>query len=114
MAKLEVVHIWSFAAGLSAIYNGEFLDQFCQCAQTNAPSPPSFVGNDYFCESGNEIPGHTHIFYHDPLWDGQNCAGAANTCCQLNGPPYFTKTLPTSTTDDIELRLMCGECRGAF
>ena len=28
-----------------------------------------------------------------------------NTCCQVNNPPWFTKTLPSPTADDIELRM---------
>ena len=34
------------------------------------------------------------------LWDGQS---SLNTCYNNNNPPWFTKTLSTPTTDDIEL-----------
>ena len=45
------------------------------------------------------------IFYpNDPLWDGQNCV-VTSSCCEFNNPPWFTKTLNASTTDDIELRI---------
>lgn len=101
-------HIWTFAAGLSQVYAGVHLDYFCRCVDANAPPPPSFVGDDYFCESGFKIAWDYHqiiLYPVDPLWDGQNCI---NSCCQLNNPPYFTKTLPAPTTDDIELRI-CGE-----
>ena len=73
---------------------------------------PLFVGNDYFCESGyvwpgNYIPGLLYVFHSDdPLWDGDGCI-STSTCCLLNNPPYFTKTLPAPTIDDLELRL-CG------
>ena len=69
----------------------------------------SFVGNAYFCESGLHFPwdstlyGYT-LFPNDPLWDGQNCT-ASSSCCQFNNPPWFTKNLFNSTTDDIELRI---------
>ncbi len=43
-----------------------------------------------------------HLHPDDPLWDGQGCIHG-NLCCSLNKPPWFTKTLPTPTTDDIEM-----------
>lgn len=98
-------HIWTFTAGLSEVYISNHPNQYCTCATNSvAPQPPPFVGNDYFCESGLNTPldGGVSTFYpNDPLWDGQNCV---STCCH---PPYFTKTLPAQTDDNIELRLCC-------
>ena len=45
-----------------------------------------------------------HFFPDDPLWDGDGCT-AGSRCCSFNNPPYFTKQLPSPTTDDIEARL---------
>ncbi len=98
-------HIWTFAAGL---YQGTSGDSFsrCPCNQGNTIGSPPFVGNDYFCESG--VSSRSALGYRlypdDPLWDGQGCIHD-NTCCLLNKPPWFKKTLPTPTTDDIEMRL---------
>ena len=105
-------HIWSFTSGLSEVYGGRWQTEFCQCAVASAPQSPPFVGNDYFCESGLHTPHHAApaywvIFPDDPLWDGQNCV-SSSSCCQFNNPPYFTKTLPAPTGDDIELRI-CAE-----
>ena len=44
------------------------------------------------------------LFTDDPLWDGAGCSGGSS-CCEFNNPPWFCKTLPQPTTDDIELRL---------
>ena len=70
-------------------------------------SVPSFVGNDYFCETGVP-PGqrfNNSVFYaDDPLWDGQGC-GPTSTCCTFNNPPWFCKQLPQSTSADLEVRL---------
>ena len=99
-------HIWTFAAGVAEVYDSPNTPSFCPCITPAAPQPPTFVGNDYFCESGHNAvwDNSQRIFYpDDPLWDGQNCAG--NSCCQLNNPPYFTKSLPAPTSDNIELRI---------
>ena len=42
-----------------------------------------------------------------PLWDGGGC-GPTGGCCESNNPPWFCKTLPQPTTDDIEVRV-CGD-----
>ena len=98
-------HVWTFAASFGEIYSGSALLCFCQCVTTQAPSPPLFVGNDYFCESGlnsQHVPGRSTFYLDDPLWDSQNCV---SSCCRFNHPPYFTKTLLAPTSDDIELRI---------
>ena len=71
---------------------------------------PLFVGEDYFCESGYLWPGYQNatdwyrLYSNDILWDGRDCH-STSTCCSLHNPPYFTKTLSQTTTDDLELRL---------
>ncbi len=103
-------HIWTFAGGLyqaissATLYPGRG-DYHCPCNQGNTYGSPPFVGNDYFCESGaRSYTSNYRLQPDDPLWDGQGCIHG-NPCCSLDYPPWFTKTLPTSTTDDIEMRL---------
>ena len=105
-------HIWTFMAGAFENANGASSvnqNALCPCdTSVNIITPP-FVGNDYFCESGYVYPGSIadleYVFHpDDPLWDGDGCS-STSTCCSLNNPPYFTKTLATPTTDDLELRL---------
>ena len=100
-------HIWTFASGYSEIGYGKWT---CPCVGGTAA--PSFMGNDYFCESGNPQSSHTpRVYASDPLWDGQGCGSPP--CCELSYPPgvtapWFCKQLPQATTDDnIEVRL-CG------
>ena len=100
-------HIWTFASGVytncSLLYRRCPGFQ-CPCDNNNTyPSPP-FVGNDYFCESVRENSWANVFYPNATLWDGQVCEGGG-TCCQFNNPPWFTKNLANSTTDDIELRL---------
>ena len=95
-------HIWTLAAGRSEALPTH--EDACPCDASVTVRVPPFVGNDYFCESGQNV-GDRDIFHpNDPLWDGQNCT-SSSTCCSFNTPPYFVKQLPTSTTDDIEARL---------
>ena len=99
-------HIWSFVAGLSS--NEIHTTANCPCH--NSFGTPPYVGQDYFCETGNDNDADWvgMFFADDPLWDGQDC-GTSNACeCTLNNPPWFCKQLPQATTDDIEVRI-CGD-----
>jgi hypothetical protein len=101
-------HIWTFAAG-----GRESVDGYsCPCIQNSGVQPPSFVGTDYFCETGNNEVHRSmiQILYPDPLWDGTGC-GPQSTCCTFNNPPWFYKQLPQPTTDDIEMRVCTDELR---
>lgn len=46
------------------------------------------------------------MIHEDPLWDGEGCTRANNTCCQFNDPPYLNATLPQPTSDDLEMKIM--------
>ena len=103
-------HIWTFAAAIGDNCTNNFR-HLCPCSNVNLTWPyqvPSYIGNDYFCESGHhavDVSCHGGFTYFpdDPLWDGQNCA-PSSTCCELNNPPWFCKTLPQPTSDDLEIR----------
>ena len=96
-------HIWTFVAGPLENY-GRHDDALCPCDTTGNITIPPFVGEDYFCESGSGRL--IWITFHsiDTLWDGRDCH-STSTCCSLHNPPYFTKILNQTTTDDLELRL---------
>ena len=95
-------HIWTFAAGTKE--TGYDIYEACPCDTGVTTHVPTFVGTDYFCESGVNAGSWAGFHPDDPLWDGQNCT-SSSTCCSFNTPPYFVKQLPTPTTDDIEARL---------
>ena len=104
-------HIWTFASALHEVP----ACPHCNCPCTNIhdttaiPIPP-YVGSDYFCDTASEHNWEVKFYPDDPLWDGQGC-GPLNTCCTFNTPPWFMKQLPSSTTDDIEMRLCCDQPR---
>ena len=97
-------HIWTFAAGISEAVPARSYGDQCPCDANITIRVPTFVGDDYFCESGVNTGVIAGFHPDDPLWDGQNCV-SSSTCCSFNTPPYFVKQLPTSTTDSIEARL---------
>ena len=96
-------HIWSYAAGLSE--QSVTTSHRCPCARsdpTDQSDVPSFVGEDYYCESG--FPGRSEeirIAWEDPLWDGQGCHSSGNQCCNRYG--WFHREIP-ATSDSIEVR----------
>ena len=97
-------HIWTFAAGLqeNMLHGGG--SYTCPCSPSSIQTPPAFVGNDYFCESG--CPGHfQQRLYPDPLWDGEGCGSLETVCCQAAGLPWFHKRLSATTSDYIEMRI---------
>ena len=101
-------HIWTFAGAIDE--TTQYPSFKCACTNTAITSPhpvPSYVGNDYFCDTAvtvNYRNVRQVLYTGDPLWDGQGC-GPTNTCCSFNTPPWFTKELPSPTTDDVEMRL---------
>ena len=83
-------HIWSYVAGYSP--------SDCPCSTDSAASPPQYIGDCYYCESGNA---------NDPLWNGQHCEG---TCCNdTMTPPWFSVQLPAPSTDMIEVSICADE-----
>ena len=100
-------HIWTFAAALDEV--GTFNAMYnCPCTnikQTDRSTPPpSFVENDYFCDTASSGRYEVKFYTDNPLWDGAGC-GPTDKCCSLNNPPWFRKQLPSPTTDNIEMRM---------
>ena len=92
-------HIWTYAGGDGENGTGDsILD--CPCINGSIASPPSFVGDNYYCESAPGI-----IDTSDILWDGQQCNGLESPCCTAPNMPWFTTTLNDTTTSDIEVRV---------
>ena len=99
-------HIWTLMGGVS--------DSIPDAGNCPCNSPPGstqfirpFIGNDYFCESGNPSSWTYKLYTADPLWDGEGCGTQEGNCCTAPGLPWFHRTL-NSTTDYLELRV-CGD-----
>lgn len=101
-------HIWTLAAGETEGFYRFGPGPDCPCSRSGATQAPDYVGNNYYCESGN--PADTairHLYSNDPLWDGQQCEGQC--CSNGTSPPWFTVQLSNPTLDDIEVRICADE-----
>ena len=96
--------MWTYASGVTEPAIGGFA---CPCSPGSSQQAPSFVGDDYYCESGNPntFTSLTTIYPDDVLWDGQQCGSNEAACCTSPLQPWFHKVLDTSTSDGIEIRV---------
>jgi hypothetical protein len=98
-------HIWSYVGSLSEVRTAH---NACPCDYSNATQPPSFVGSNYYCESGNPNRDWEYQAYpNDKLWDGEQCSHEGTCCTGAITPPWFSVNLGSPTSDDIiEVRIM--------
>ena len=93
-------HIWTFAIGEIEEATATDVLGVCPCHMDFGGGTPIFVGEDYFCESGNNgLMSDMGHYLDDPLWDGRQCFGE---CCNS---PYFIKTLSNPTSGPLEIRI---------
>ena len=97
-------HVWTL---MSAVLESATCP--CSSGSPQKSTLQSFIGSDYFCESGNSDGTWKYVIYtSDPLWDGKGCGILEGACCAASGLPWFHKTLDNATSDYIELRV-CGD-----
>ena len=101
-------HIWTYAAGVTENSTVHAINN-CPCWDPSADQPQGFVGDRYYCESGNVDAENINggLYGNDKLWDGQQCSNEG-TCCTTMSPPWFSVDLANPTIDDIEIRI-CGD-----
>ena len=96
-------HVWTYTAGYSDDLANKVSN--CPCATTPGPNPPAFVGNHYYCKSGNVGAVDSAKYYlSDPLWEGNGCT-SGNGCCAQIGMPWFYRKLPVPVAEDFEIRV---------
>jgi hypothetical protein len=92
-------HIWSYTAGYQEVNSFSFN---CPCAGKPGSPPPSYIGNDYYCDSAVEANFQVRWYTENVLWDGQDCRSPG--CCGDDRLPWFWRTLDSDTNDDITVR----------
>ena len=95
-------HIWSFAAGYREIDSSSLN---CPCATNAGTNPPSFVSQNYYCESSSHSSPSNQWYMDNPLWDGEGCYSTSK-CCDNSRYPWFWTVLPDTTNSDIHVRWM--------
>ena len=93
-------HVWSYAAGYRESSSHSCN---CPCATNSGRAAPSFVGNDFYCESGSHSTPSSRWYTSNPLWDGEGCY-TGSKCCDNTRMPWFWKSLPEQTTSELEVR----------
>ena len=97
-------HVWTYASGSSDDYNSA--SHTCPCAAIPGPDPSAFVGNHYYCESGNTgIHDFNNYYTSDMLWDGYGCYHDKNNCCTNPNMPWFFRQFSLSIQDYLEARI---------
>lgn len=97
-------HVWTFAM---AEDEREYDDEACPCTRSDRAYTgivPPFIGDNYFCDTGSRTRAEEIYYLDDPLWDGAGC-GETSTCCEWQNPPWFCRSLPEATRDNLELRV---------
>ena len=76
-------HVWTFVGAINEQDSHAIIRQV-QCPGSNTTATwaydvPSFISNDYFCDTGNHGPGYnnTAFYFNDPLWDGEGCGSTS-------------------------------------
>ena len=95
-------HIWSYAAGLREDTSHAFN---CPCAAhpSTEPLTPDYVGDHYYCDTATYYHPKREWYTNNTLWDGKDCYSGSK-CCSNDRLPWFWRTLPQETTDDVEVR----------
>ena len=99
-------HVWTYAAALHQFYPGKNIPNTCPSTGGGA-GPWDFVGDDYFCASGNPGLGWqpVQLYTQYPLWS--SIQGSCSFCGKND--LSFCVELETSTDDDLELRVCTDE-----
>ena len=97
-------HVWTYAIGLLDDVHDP--NHNCPCAATPGPDPPAFVGDHYYCESGDTGTYDSNEYYtSDMLWDGYGCHHADNNCCTNPDMPWFFRQFSHPMHDYVEARI---------
>ena len=97
-------HIWTYAIGFSHRFE-HTVPVNCPCSEFPGQLPPSFVHDNYYCESGSELHPDPGVSYtNDPVWDGDGCS-SENSCCSEPSLPWFYRQIPLTASEDIEIRI---------
>ena len=95
-------HVWTYVSGLTSASN--YPNNNCPCATTPGPSPPSFVGKNYYCSSATQNFPAQKVYTENPLWQEFTCTDYRDNCCANVGMPWFYREFPT-TQENVKFEI---------
>ena len=105
-------HIWTFAAQPHRNHKND--KNGCPCLhdfKRFAGKVPLFVGQDFFCETGNyNAFTEAKAYTANKLWDGTGC-GTFPGGCEGSRDPWFQKKFRFSIKSDLEMRVCLNQPR---
>ena len=100
-----VILVRTFGLMQQDYVSDNFAYEYCPCARNSSLEAPVFVGDNYYCKSGNTGTFDSSTVYtEDPLWDGKQCL-PDNNCCGRTGQPWFFHQLPIGEKEHLEVRI---------
>ena len=77
----------------------------CPCAAhpSTEPLTPDYVGDHYYCDTATYYEPKRKWYTNNTQWDGKDCYPGSK-CCDNERLPWFWRTLPQETSDDVEVR----------
>ena len=88
--------MFTYAVGMNDSPRSSWATQNCPGLTSETVTVPDFVGDNQYCETGNDYPGDgsgwTYTWYTDTL---------------LFADHEFQTELESTSNDDVELRIMC-------
>lgn len=101
-SRFNDAHLWSYMAD-----NG---DHHCPCSAYKNKPPVGFIGDHYYCESGNVGRPQKGRIYPDRLWDGKGCDDSEKKCCTPSGiMPWFYRGNLKPGDNNIYFKLCCDQ-----
>ena len=83
-------HIWTYAIGSTETAQNV---GNCPCATGPGSDSPSYVGDNYYCESASLGAANSSTYcFNYPLWDGAGCP-EGNNCCDNTTQSWFHRQL---------------------
>ena len=85
----------------------------CPCAAhpSTEPLTPDYVGDHFYCNTAMYYTPKVEWYTNNTLWDGKDCYPDSK-CCDNECLPWFWRTLPQETSDNVEVRWCVSHANG--
>ena len=93
-------HVWTYASAIHLFAANNNHQNSCP-STGSGDGPWNFVGDNYFCSSGNPGPDWAYVLYTTQVWS--NIQGKCSFCGKKG--LSFCAELESSTTQNLELRI---------